>query len=210
MPEVRSSHWVWCTKWLGSQLDRNKFDCMLGIEGLGDDSKIFKDWENRKKLMHNYLKLINVLHVPPSTEATFPAELYCPRHATMQTPYVDHEVDWDRVTLHLAIGWPPKAVTYSRSSTSRYTDCHSWFLYLSCSAFIQKCDSVEAMQQLNLWLLLPVFNSLHCSQIFVMKCAPLQNTIVVLTKFGHLSCSSYSHGMYPLHVIVIVTTHCCK
>ena len=50
MPEVRSSQGVWCTKWLGSQFDRNKFDCMLRIEGLGDNSKIFKDWENRKKI----------------------------------------------------------------------------------------------------------------------------------------------------------------
>ena len=43
-----------------------------------------------------------------------------------------------------------------------------------------------------------------------MICAPLQNTIIVLTKFDHLSCSWHSLGMHPLHVIVIVTTHCCK
>ena len=42
MPEVRSSQGVWCTKWLGSQLDRNNLECMLGIEGLGDNSKISK------------------------------------------------------------------------------------------------------------------------------------------------------------------------
>ena len=85
----------------------------------------------------------------------------------------------------------------------------SYPLFTVCSHYRQELEHNDAFTSfmcsfyrlVNIMKRIPHHTYIHC-----------KSTMVVFTKFGQISCNSYSHGIHSLRVIVIlvVISHYCN